>query len=166
MTKQISDINLLQWNCCSIVAKKPSLLDFIAEKDIHILLLSETHLSPEQPFNFPGYNIIRKDRAEERGSVAILIAVGIEYEEITLQNNFNESIEVVAVRLLNNNLNLVSLYNGSGGEAAKIDWDNIFNQFDGKFLISGDLTDTILVGDPTEIIEVGKLLLQQLKIRI
>lgn len=68
-----SSINLLQWNCRSIRAARESLQHIIYQENIHIALISETWLLPNEPFYMSGFQIYRHDRTDGYGGSLILI---------------------------------------------------------------------------------------------
>lgn len=70
---QISELNILQWNCRSVQEKIGSLCALIDLYHVDVVLLSETFLSPEKVLKINGFNIIRKDRNSRGGGVAIAI---------------------------------------------------------------------------------------------
>lgn len=57
------------WNACSIRNRTRELHVFLAEKEIDIAVITETHLKPTMNVFLPGYRLVRLDRTDaERGS--------------------------------------------------------------------------------------------------
>lgn len=61
----------MEWNAPSAVSNKNSFLNFLSNNSIDIGLISETWCKPNMRICFPGYNIVRKDRADGYGGSAI-----------------------------------------------------------------------------------------------
>ncbi|VEN53735.1 unnamed protein product [Callosobruchus maculatus] len=66
-------LRVMQWNARSAVSNKNSLTDFLVKNDIDVALISETWYKPTQAVTFRGYNIVRRDRADGKAGVAILV---------------------------------------------------------------------------------------------
>ena len=96
-------------NINGLNAKVDELREIVSEKGIHIMGINETKISPSLPDNIisiDGYSIIRKDRNESRGGVAVYIQSSFNYEVVdTLPEN---SLELTCIksfpRLLNHSL--------------------------------------------------------------
>ena len=108
-------INILQWNCRSIRSNRESLLQLLHQHNIHIVLLSETWLLPNEHFNFPNFQIYRNDRADGHGGVMILVRNYLYSSRLTiqpypLQDLPTSSLIAVSIHLSNRILTLASLY--------------------------------------------------------
>lgn len=78
-------------NIRSITSKKRELLAYLHAKCVSILCINETFLKPNMPFSVSGFNIERKDRANERGGgVACLLRQDIDYEIIDAPQQFQD----------------------------------------------------------------------------
>lgn len=129
---------ILQWNCRSINNKKASLINWLSNKKVDVIILSETWLRPSNSFQFPGYNVIRKDRDDGYSGVAILVANHLRFTEKVMILNYNEDILVCGINLLDTNLDILSVYRAPHVGASVDDWENIFAQCLGDCLIAGD----------------------------
>lgn len=103
-------LTFLQWNCRSISPKKADLINFLKNKKIDVIILSETWLKPEQYFKFSGYNVIRKDRRDGYAGVAILINNKIRIKEKQLNNNGNTNVLACLVSLIDFKVDILSIY--------------------------------------------------------
>lgn len=75
-----SNLNILQWNCRSVIPKIDRLKALIANFDIDIFCLNETWLIDTKFFRILSFNIIRKDRNIAYGGVMIGIRENIEFK--------------------------------------------------------------------------------------
>jgi hypothetical protein len=67
-------LNILQWNCNGIKTKTSDLISFINEHQIKVVVLQETKLSSKSaPPDIPDFTMIRKDRKNNGGGVAIFV---------------------------------------------------------------------------------------------
>jgi ribonuclease HI len=104
-------LNFLQWNSRSILPKKSLLLDFIRNNNIHVVALCETWLRNSDNFYIPGFDVIRRDRLDERGGGVLLACRrDIGFKEIL--NTQISSCELIAAKIESgrNNLTIVSAY--------------------------------------------------------
>ena len=132
--------NICQWNSRSAISNKANLEILLQQNNIDIDLISETWFKPGSYISFPSYNVVRKDRVDGKGGVAILIKNNIQFSEITSKVDFNE-IMYVAVKIMLNNgsfLSLISLYIKPQSKISAFTWNNFFSNFSAPFLIGGD----------------------------
>lgn len=92
-------------------AKKQSLLDFIRNHNIHVVALCETWLQNSDYFHIPGFDVIRRDRLDERGG-GVLLACRKDIGVREILNLQDPSCELIAAKIENrvNNLTIVSAY--------------------------------------------------------
>ena len=123
-------INIGQWNCRSAISNKVNLEN---------LLLSEIWLKPERYIALSGYNIVRKDRLDGKGGVAILLKQNIKYTQISGLNLDNIFYVGLKIRLKNNiELTLISVYIKPNTKIKLSTWNKFFSLFKKPFLIGGD----------------------------
>ena len=67
------NINIIQWNVRSILARLPSLQRLLSVHKCSIALLSETWLLPSRSFSLPQFKTYRSDRSDGYGGVVIVI---------------------------------------------------------------------------------------------
>ena len=128
-----------QWNCRSAIANKANLEYLLNENKVHIALLSETWFKPNSSITFPGYNIIRKDRLDGKGGVAILIKTNIKF--IKIANPNFENIFYTAIRIPlkdRSELTLVSVYVNPQSRVSVQTWNSFFSSFHSPVLFCGD----------------------------
>lgn len=140
MSVQVKSLNIMQWNARSAIANKISLTQFLSDNNIHVALISETWFKPNQKVNFPGYNLVRKDRADGKAGTAVLIKKQISFKEILFNNTFNDEILVCGITTVIDSTphTLVSLYRPPNVNTNVNDWNNIFSQCSNPLLIGGD----------------------------
>lgn len=126
-------INVISWNCNGLKSKIHSLINFLKTHSIHIALIQETHLKPSDPISIKNYHLIRRDRDNGQGGVAILISHLIPFTQSQLPAN--TSIEYLAITLANDTV-IVNVYNSPR---------NIFSQQDLTTLLSH--RRTLVAGD-------------------
>ena len=132
-------INIGQWNCRSAISNKVNLENFLFEEKIHLAMLSETWFKPERYIAFSGYNIVRNDRLDGKGGVAILLKQNIKYTEISGSNLDNIFYVGLKIRLKNNiELTLISVYIKPNTKIKLSTWNKFLSLFKKPFLIGGD----------------------------
>ena len=68
------DLKILQWNCNGIKSKNNELISFIDEHQIKVVVIQETKLSVNStPPVIPNFTLVRKDRRDNGGGVAIFV---------------------------------------------------------------------------------------------
>jgi len=100
------------WNATSLNGKEEELGYFIANKNIDIVLITETWLNPQTKLNLVNYDIIRSDSSRIASGVAILINSRLKFHilpQITipecdillikLQSGINLTVGVIYVPL-------------------------------------------------------------------
>lgn len=131
----------MQWNARSAISNKNNLIKFLNEQNIHVALISETWFKPSQRVNFPGFNVIRRDRIDGKAGVAILVKKQFRFKEINFDGNmYNEDILVCGITLEINQsyISFVSLYRPPNINTLNNDWRNIFMQCSHPLIIGGD----------------------------
>lgn len=137
---QLTNINIkiLQWNSRSIVANKASLLDYLKDNPVDVIVLSETWLKPDTKIYINGFHLVHEYRNDGKGGVGIFISRTISFSKININKNFNNQIEICAVTLDRYNISIVSVYKPPTINATKADWQNIFLQFQNETVVCGD----------------------------
>lgn len=132
-------INIIQWNCQSLVPKFSELDAYLHREKIHICILSETWLSYNQQLNIQGFSLFRKDRADGYGGLAILVHHFIGCVLKNLQLNYN-NIDRICIEILNcSNLKyVIGIYSPPNVPVNKREYEEFFSHFSEKTLIGGD----------------------------
>ncbi|CAH0729195.1 unnamed protein product, partial [Brenthis ino] len=86
-----------------------------------------------------GYNIVRKDRDDGYGGVAIIVHASIKYQLSKIYST-NPGIQLIHLKLLNcfQIENIIAIYCPSSVQTTTSDWDYIFGIYNNKTLIAGD----------------------------
>lgn len=140
MEREMNNVRILQWNCQSIPAKLPELQH--RANNFEIILLSETWLSPEDNTYIRGFDVVRSDRLTHNGGgVAIFISHKLKYKKVTRIFNCNNNIETCAIEIFTQDkkLTIASYYRPPNNHIRRTMWVRFLSQFDGKFVIGGDL---------------------------
>lgn len=132
-------LNIIQWNCQSLLPKIHDLGSYLINDNIHICILSETWLAPDRQLNVTGYSVFRKDRNDGYGGLAILIHNTIDCRLKTLTTNYN-NIDILCVELLSScKLKyIIGVYSSSSVSVSGKDYEELFSHFSQKTLIAGD----------------------------
>lgn len=133
------EINIVQWNCQSLVPKFSELDLYLHREKVHICILSETWLSYEQQLNISDFSIFRKDRADGYGGLAILVHHSIGCVLKNLQFTYN-NIDTICIELLNcSKLKyVIGVYSPPNVPVNNRDYEELFSHFSEKTLIAGD----------------------------
>ena len=89
---------ILNWNADGLNKTVGELIWFLNQYKIDIAIITETKLVPNNKIKVRNYNIIRKDRNNNGGGVAILIKQNINFVEL---NSVNCVIENIPIKLAN-----------------------------------------------------------------
>lgn len=115
-----SSLQVMQWNCDSILSKAAELRDFLGAHKIDVALIQESKLREEDNCYIEGYNMVRKDRRREGGrrwarggGVVTLIREGLHFQEVGTQIPLDGGIEAQRVQIWTDKAapwNLVNVY--------------------------------------------------------
>lgn len=113
-------------------------------KDFDIILLSETWLEPETRWLFRNFDVIRSDRIDRRGGgVAILVRNGLRYRSCSESDfyNANGAVEICGIEIFcsSGKCLILSVYKPPQVGLSLLEWQQLFSQFNGNFLMGGDL---------------------------
>lgn len=128
-----------QWNARSAYSTT-SLKQLLLEEKFDILLLSETWYKAHYDIKYKGFQVLRKDRPDGKGGVAILISNKISYKPIAFNDTFTNKIEVsgASVRVDDKDIFFVSVYRPPNVKVSSVDNINFFNQIPDSVLVGGD----------------------------
>ncbi|CAH2089919.1 unnamed protein product [Euphydryas editha] len=132
-------LNIIQWNCQSLIPKLSELDSYLHNEKVHICILSETWLQCEHQINLTDYSVFRKDRADGYAGLAILVHQSINCCLKTLPSNYN-NIDVLCLELLNSNKlqHIIGVYSPTNITVSVGDYQELFSHFSEKTLIVGD----------------------------
>lgn len=110
MKKTNHKFNILQSNINTLELYKEELKMEMRTHKVHAALLSETWTKPEsiKRYNISGYHKIIQSRNDNYGGVAIYLKNNYKYENLKLTTSHN--FEVLGIRVINNDINLISIY--------------------------------------------------------
>lgn len=136
--RNISKINILQWNIRSVNVRKSCLINLIKTYKLDIIVLSETWLKETSEFKIKGFNLIKKCRPDGYGGVAILVSQGIVYKELIIKSNSKNNVEICAIEVNNGEFNIVSVYKAPKHKISHVDWINVLRQSTNDTVVCGD----------------------------
>lgn len=115
------------WNANSLVHKKHKVELFLAERNLDILLASETFLRPGHRFRIPNHNVYRRDRENgPGGGTGVIIKNNILHHELTEPDLDQAEANGIKITLANNtDLNIFSFYSPGARRLMEVDLDTI-----------------------------------------
>lgn len=133
-------MNILQWNAHSLNNKLKDFELLLCREQVHIALVSETWMNPATQIRVSNYNILRDDREDNYGGLCIIAHKTVKM----CQSPFispNTDIQIMIVKIYNvpDLENIVLIYCPPTCVTTQSDWDVIFQPFDSKTLIAGDV---------------------------
>lgn len=130
--------NIMQWNAQSAVAKRNNLDYILIKYNIHVAIIAETWYKKISVVNFKHYNVIRNDREDGYGGVAILVSKDIPYKSISFLDNFNKELLVCGIFIPSLNMSIASVYRSPNCIVSVSDYDSIFKQITGPYIVGVD----------------------------
>ena len=112
--RQFRSLNILQWNCRSILRKLPEFKNYLNNLKIapDIICLQETFLTYRYHPQIVGYTMLRKYRPYPTGGegIAILIRNDIYFTELTITDTEWQGVEeIMGIQV--KGLNIINVYN-------------------------------------------------------
>ena len=146
-TNSTNNYRILQWNVRSIRARSLDLASILHSEECSIALLSETWLRPGQKFSLPHFNLVRSDRYDGYGGVAIAAHQSIHIKMIPIDNLLKhsllcQSIDLVGIEAFtnsNNSLFLWSLYIPPSSNPPTALLNSIFQLIGTNSILGGDV---------------------------
>lgn len=105
-----------------------------------IILISETWLSDKDKVRLKGFDIVRKDRLNNKGGgVAIFIRNGLKYMSKDIKYQCDNKLEVCAIDLFTNKgiISFVSCYRPPQSNIKAKEWEKFFDQFSNRSAFVG-----------------------------
>lgn len=133
-------LNIVQWNAQSIISNRLTFTKFLSDHNIHIAIISETWLKPNNRFNIKGYQVERNDCGNKHNGVAILIHNSITYTKI--RTHYDNSLQNICVKIVVNNkeIHIVSFYSPSNSNPCfnKAKFDALIKSIPSPMIFAGD----------------------------
>ena len=140
ITKRISPLSFLQFNCRDIKSSNSELKNYLFSFYPICACLCETFLKPYNKFKIPGYNVLREDRiSAPRGGLALLIKDKTPYLELELSPFPDGLLEVQGPKISINShwVYVLNIYN----PCKNISYEEFVHYFDQLG------SDQIILGD-------------------
>ena len=107
-------LKIMQWNACNISTKIAELTHVLSKEDVDVLLVQETHLSPEEASpSISGFESYRgRDRTEmSKGGIITYIRNTVTFERLAKNRQHGTEVSTVCVKLSRNKwVKLTNLY--------------------------------------------------------
>lgn len=134
-------LRILAHNVNGLLRHRNDVELLVRTENLDIMLISETHLRPEQNFSMRDYNFYRVDQPTENGwgGVGLLIRTSMNhyfsYQRVT------DSIQAVGVTVNtpNGEIQVLSIYCPPGHTIKSEEFVSFFNELNTRFLIGGDV---------------------------
>ena len=154
-TNSTNNYKILQWNVRSIRSRSLDLASVLHSEECSIALLSETWLRPGQKFSLPHFNLVRSDRYDGYGGVAIAAHQSIHIKTIPIDNPLKhnllcQSIDLVGIEAFinsKNSLSLWSLYIPPSSNPSTSLLNSIFQLIGTNSILGGDVNGHHLTWD-------------------
>ena len=126
MQRSDHKLKIVQWNACGILNKKIEFENFLNANNVDICLLNETLLNQKNKSKLKilNYKIYRNDSG--RGT-AILIKNNIFHYEFPILNLVEVEATGIKIKIKNQLISVISVYNSPSNKFNKNDFDKIFN---------------------------------------
>lgn len=136
----MDSVKILQWNCRSAIANKGNLEYLLLSENIDIAALSETWFKPTSVISFPGYNIVRRDRPDGKGGVAILVKNVYDFIVLDqIQGIRNIAHVTIKLKLKNKPfISITSVYIKPNTRVSEQEYSTLFSTLPRPYLIVGD----------------------------
>jgi len=138
------DLKVLQWNSQSLHSNKIDFLKLLEKYQIDVALISETFLKKDTYFSVWGYNVLRCDRHERRGGVAIIVRSNISFTPIKINTslipNYPPGLELIAakIKVKPSPITFVSVYIRPPTRVPLDTWQSIIDQLSTPVIFGGD----------------------------
>lgn len=143
MTEQMptSELKISLWNSAGLSNKFAELHQFIADKDIDVMLISETHLIDSDSIKIQGYSAYTANHPSNRrrGGVAVVIKNSIRHYALHIPPTARCQCAVVSLNLLpSKTINIASVYCPPQQRWSDSDFHELFLSLGDAYIIGGD----------------------------
>lgn len=123
------------WNANGLIRGKDELEVFLEDREVAVMLVSETRLKPGQYFGLRNYQVFRKDRDSRGGGVAVLVRKNLQARQVEVVS----TIEAIGaeVELRGKRQTFVAVYNPPKNRMTAEDIGNLL--LGPRTLVGGDL---------------------------
>lgn len=132
-------LKIVTWNADGVTRDKNVLEDFLLEYDIDIILIGETHLTPNKRFSVKNYSFYRTDGINgPYGGTAIFVKNCIQHHQIPSPELEHMSATFIQIQYNNHPLLIGAVYYSPNKKFLISELDSI-TQISNNFIIGGDL---------------------------
>lgn len=131
----ITELKIIHWNIRSSNSNKDNLISIVRKYQPDVICLNETWLRPNSIFNINSYNIVRQDRTDGYGGVAICIKNNVIFNQIKTYND--ERVQYIVIQI--KNINIINIYSNSHNSITEDLLTDLYNNLSEKSILLGDL---------------------------
>ena len=135
-----SNLKIVIWNANGLIQHSTEVRNFLTDKNIDIMLISETHFSERTHLRIPNYKIYNANHpsGNARGGAAIIIKSDIShFLHRSHEENFLQSVAII-VRDKLGPLCIAAVYLPPNQTINKQQFDSFFDSLEKKFIVGGD----------------------------
>lgn len=124
-SQSISSLNILQWNCHSLLNKIDLLRGTALDLDLHIIALS-AWLKSSHYLSFNNFHILRKDSNVHNSGGMLLVKKSIPFKQITDPFSIQDRLDSIGVIISLLHESLLSIYRYLHDSISIDDWNGLF----------------------------------------
>lgn len=98
---QVNKLSIIHWNIRSLLRNYSELIILLNSYKPDVVCLNETWLSPHIKVIIPSYSIVRKDRQDRKGGVAILVSSSIPFAQSNTNINIDWRVQYLGISIKN-----------------------------------------------------------------
>ena len=134
------DLRIASWNANGIVSKRNEIEFFLSYYKIDVLLISETHLTPDSRFTIKGYSFthVSHPSGRARGGAGVLTKNSFNVEPALEWSTPNIQLIAVKINSLTPGITVAAIYCPPNNTIDRDDFHRCFNQIPTPFMIGGD----------------------------
>ncbi|KAL4136298.1 hypothetical protein QTP88_007846 [Uroleucon formosanum] len=133
-------ISILLWNANGLIHQKLELKAFLNLNPVHLLLISEAHLTKNSHCNFPGYTLYQCSHPDGTAHAGSAILIKNNIKHTSLPPYQTDSFQATNIRLTLNNIptTISSIYCPPRSKINTADFNKFFSSLGNNFIAGGD----------------------------
>lgn len=133
-------INIAIWNANGLAQRILELKYFLIEKDIDVMLISETHFTQKNYIKIPNYTVYNTNHPDQKahGGTAIIIKTKIKHYELNKISEVYLQATNITIEDTSGSFTLSAIYCPPKFQIKKEIFINLFNQLGNRFIAGGD----------------------------
>lgn len=136
----IKSIRIAEWNANGLTNHKTELIHFLQDNKIDLLLISETHFTERTVFRIPNYKIYHTNHPDgtAHGGAAVVIRNTIPHHELPAHQTNKIQAAIIQIKAQPWSFGIASIYCPPRHRIEPEEYEALFDQLGGKFIIGGD----------------------------